>query len=159
MALDGQEATFRPTPRRILAFLLTAVCCATVGVALILDRHFAGWPALCLGVALAAFAVWWHFSLRMRLKLNRDGFFFGTVTKQYYYRWSDIAWFGVADIGGGPMTIFTFIPGYQGEERVRAINQQDCGYDRFFPDTYGMTAEKLAELLESWRHRSELRWN
>ena len=88
----------------------------------------------------------------MTLRLTPEGFSFGTLRKQYFYKWSDIAAFGVGTIVG-KKTCFTLRADYPGETKVRAINQEFMGFDRFLPDTYGMKPTEVAVLLEEWRQR------
>jgi hypothetical protein len=60
---------------------------------------------------------------------------------------------GLSPFGGHQWVVFTCVPWYSGDERIRAINQEFGRFDRFLPDTYGMRAATLAQLLESWRLR------
>ena len=99
------------------------------------------------GISLAVL-----FSKRMTLRLSPDGLSFGTLRKQYFYKWADIAVFGVGSIGE-KKACFTLRADYQGETKVRAINQEFMGFDRFLPDTYGKKPTELAKLLEEWRQR------
>jgi hypothetical protein len=92
------------------------------------------------------------FSKRIVLRLTPEGFSFGTLRKKYFYNWTDIAQFGVGSVGV-KKTCFTLRADYQGETKVRAINQGFMGFDRFLPDTYGKKPVELAKLLEEWRQR------
>jgi hypothetical protein len=114
-----------------------------------------GWPWVYLGPAalLAGFAVYVLTAPRMRLRLSATGFEYGTVVRRYSFRWVDVAGFGVADFATFRWVVFVFAPGYTGDGRVRRINQDFGGFDRYLPDTYGRNPIALAELLEEWRVR------
>src|SRR5579871_844719 len=90
------------------------------------------------------------FTTRLDLVLCPDGFRFGTVRKQYYYRWSDIRHFGVA-WHTRYRVCFTFQSHYPGESSVRKVNQRWMGFDRFLPENYGMDPKHLAQIMETWR--------
>jgi hypothetical protein len=115
----------------------------------------AGWPwawlYLGMAVVLIGFTAWVMLAPRMRLRLSPSGFAYGTARRRYFFRWEDVAEFGVARFAGYWWVAFNLVPGYRGDERVRAINQEFGRFDRFLPDTYGMRAVELALLLESWR--------
>jgi hypothetical protein len=117
----------------------------------------AGWPwawlYLGMAVLLVGFAAWVLFAPRMRLRLSPAGFAYGTVRRRYFFRWVDVARFEESEFAGGCWVVFTLVLEYEGDERVRYINQEFGRFDRFLPDTYGMQAAQLAELLESWRLR------
>ncbi|HTI70021.1 MAG TPA: hypothetical protein VMF06_08645 [Candidatus Limnocylindria bacterium] len=89
---------------------------------------------------------------RMTLYLTPEGFRFGTIRKKYSYKWSEVASFGVGQVES-TRVCFTLAPDFLGEERVRAINRREIGYDRFLPDLYGKSPVELANLLEEWRFR------
>jgi hypothetical protein len=123
------------------------------------------WLYLGGAALLFGFTAWVLPAPRMRLRLSPEGLAYGTLRRRYFFRWSDVAKFGVADFAGHRWVVFLLAPHYQGDkreralnrslhdERVRAINRGFGGFDRFLPDTYGMRAVALAELLESWRVR------
>ena len=89
----------------------------------------------------------------MDLILSAAGFKYGSLRWKRFYRWSDIDKFFVRNFGTGEKICFAFMDGFQGEERVRRINQRFARFDKFLPDTYGMPAAELLRLLEEWRSR------
>jgi hypothetical protein len=125
------------------------------GFGLVMESPGSAWAYWWLALAglLAAFAVWVLLAPRMRLGLSPTGIEYGTLRRRYSYRWSAIARFGVSEFGSHHWVVFVFAAQYNGEERLRRINQAFGGFDRFLPDTYGLGPAALVELLETWRLR------
>jgi hypothetical protein len=145
------KLVLRPSRRKWGAILLFVGLIGILGLLMIRDGRAIGWLNIAVAVPLIPFICWVMTTRRMHLRLNASGFAFGTLRKQYMYSWSEIESFGVAEFASNRWVCFVFAPGYRTEAKVRAINQDFGGFDRFLPETYGMRAEELAKLLESWR--------
>lgn len=118
---------------------------------MVLSGDWVGWLGVGIAVVACAMYIWVVFSPNSRLYLSADGFRFGTLRRISAYRWSDVARFFPLRIGPHDRVCFTFSTRFEGEEKLRRINQKFGGFDRFLPDDYGMKAGELADLLESWR--------
>ncbi len=90
---------------------------------------------------------------RTGLLLSSAGFQYGPLHRQRFYRWTDIEKFLVLNMGFGEKVCVTLRAGIPGEERVRRIKRRYLTFDKFLPDTYGMTAPDLLRTLEEWRGR------
>jgi hypothetical protein len=147
------EVVLRPGFSRTRWVVGFAVFPAVLG--LVMAHRGSGWAWLWLALAagLIVFASWVLTAPRMRLRLSPSGFAYGTARRRYFFQWSDVAYFTVREFATYRHVFFVFAPGYRGDERLRAINQDFGGFDRFLPDTYGMRAEALADVLEAWRLR------
>jgi hypothetical protein len=150
---DSAELVLRPGLIRWAWAIGLATFLALVGGFGLRTDWPLAWPFLGGAALLFGFTAWVMLAPRMRLRLSSEGFAYGTVRRRYFFRWSDVAGFEVSPFAGHQWVVFTFVPGYCGDERVRAINQEFARFDRFLPDTYGMRAVALAQLLESWRLR------
>ena len=125
-----------------------------ISISMIARHDWLGWAFLPLMACGTVFSAFVPFLSRMRLHLSPSGLSFGTLRRKYEYRWSDVASFYALSMGPHLRTVgFNFSPSFLGEEKVRRINQEFGGFDRFLPDTYGMQPLELATLLESWRLR------
>jgi hypothetical protein len=135
---------------KILAFGALLVLC---GGSDLLEGRPSGWLWLAGVAALFGVYVWAVTAPRTRLHLSAAGFAYGTMRRRYFFRWADVTQFWTTDFAARRWVVFAFVPGYSGDERVRRINQKFRGFDRFLPDTYGLRAAALADLMEEWRLR------
>ena len=87
------------------------------------------------------------------LTLDRDGFTTSSLFKKSTIRWHDIARFGVARIRRRKMVTLHYDRGYVGQETSRSIARQLTGAEGALPDTYGLKAEDLADLMNEIKHR------
>jgi len=93
------------------------------------------------------------------LKLDQDGFTFKSLFSTSTTPWANVESFGVITYRA-----LVFIPinrqvGWRIAKNVkRPMIQKAAGalarYDAVLPDTYGMKATELADLLEAWRVRA-----
>ncbi len=123
------------------------------GALLIQQRPIVGIVSVAIGALSFVVLLWTAFSPRSRLRLSPEGFTFGTIRRISTYRWSDVAAFFPLRVAGHDRVCFKFSKEFSGEMKQRQINQDFGGFDRFLPNDYGMRADQLAELLESWRSR------
>jgi hypothetical protein len=130
-------------------FFVTALV-AAIGVGLALDGNPAGWAVVLVAVTCAA--VCWRLltSPRRDLRLNQSGFAFGSPLRRHAFSWCDVQSFGVAGFGPNRVVAMTFASGV-----ARGLKARFCrrvaGFDRLLMDSYGLRADELARLLESWR--------
>ncbi len=161
MTASFQELELRPTLRKsvfvLLAssgFLIGGLYVIHEGTVISLAMGLLGTGFGIVGIPVAVIT---RISKRMVLRLTPEGFGFGTLRKKYFYDWHVIAGFSVGSLSvgwaGQKKVCFTFRSDYQGEEKIRAINQKWMRVDRFLPDTYGKKPMELVTLLEEWRHR------
>ena len=82
------------------------------------------------------------------LRLTREGFFVRSTFRSRFIEWRQASTFGITHIGTRKMV------GWDPTHPVSKLgetNQFICGYASALPDTYGLKAEELAELLNRLR--------
>jgi hypothetical protein len=77
----------------------------------------------------------------LALDLDRDGF---TINAYAWYRARRYLWTDVGDFGTRPFHFMT----------LARYQDQAAGRQRLIPDTYGLGAEGLAQLMTQWRQRA-----
>ena len=85
------------------------------------------------------------------LQLTRRGFVISTPFRQKEYAWQKVAKFGVTYSLYGAWVRFCIVPDqwtFLSREQFYSVLS---GYDAGLPDTYGMKAEALAELMNDWQ--------
>jgi len=149
---DSKEFIVKPSPTKWFWMTSAFFVGCIISISMIRRHEWLGWvfvPLMAIGTFFSASV---PFLSRMRLRLSPSGFTFGTLRRKYEYRWSDVAAFFALSMGSNLRTVgFNFSRSYSGEQKVRRINQEFGGFDRFLPDTYGMRPLELVTLLESWR--------
>lgn len=123
------------------------------GALLMPENKIVGCLSVAFGLVSFVILMWTVFSPRSRLRLTETGFSFGTMSRVSAFRWSDVAEFFPVYFGNRTWVCFRFSPSFRGERELRRINQEFGGFDRFLPFTYGMQADDLVRLMESWRSK------
>jgi hypothetical protein len=94
------------------------------------------------------------------LTVTEEGIEFAGLFRIARLRWSDISEFGVFDIRNhygfraATMVGFNYSAEYQRTRRARALAKTLTGFEAALPDTYGFSAEALAQLLSTY-HREK----
>lgn len=121
------------------------------GIAGLTKGFIVAWICIAFGIAATVVTVAAQALPRTKLRLTSHGFAYGTLARRYFFRWSDVAWFGVCRFATSDWVVFTFADHYSDDQKLRAVNQRFGGFDRFLPDLYGHGPAELVELLETWR--------
>lgn len=143
----------RPTLAKRLVRLASCGLFTVIGVLMVREREAWGWLVLSffgLGTAL--------FTLLLLpgseyLRLTAEGFELRSLWRTHRQRWSDIAAFYAGRIARNAMVLIDYAPAYTGQRRARRFATGLAGTEGALPDTYGYSAEALAELLNEWRRR------
>jgi hypothetical protein len=85
------------------------------------------------------------------LRLDNEGFTTCSLFRSHTFRWSDVERFEVARISTNKMVVFNFSDTYLRQEVGRKIATAMAGYEGALPESYGLSPEELAKLLN--RHR------
>ncbi|WP_406698637.1 hypothetical protein V5E97_07100 [Singulisphaera sp. Ch08] len=88
------------------------------------------------------------------LRLTDDGFTICSMYRTHTYRWQEVTGFAVGRVFRNKMVLFNFEPTYQRTPGLRSINVGMVGYEAGLPDTYGLTHEALAEMLNQFKASS-----
>jgi hypothetical protein len=140
-------------PNRFKTFGWLALCAGfTAGGAwMIFSGEPMGWlPALFFGLCVVVFVVT-LLPNSAYLRVSQDGFTVCSLFRAQSYRWSDVGPFTVGRIGPNRMVVFNFSGRYRAQPRARKAAAALTGYEGALPDSYGMSLEELASLLNGYR--------
>jgi hypothetical protein len=87
------------------------------------------------------------------LRLGPEGFTIRALYRERTYRWEDVDTFGVTQVSFNKMVGFNFAPHFDRAARLRRVNKAIAFFEGALPDTYGMKAEDLADLMNEYKHR------
>jgi hypothetical protein len=150
-----REMTLYPSRKAWLPVLLISIAFTAVGIWNIPEGEGMAWAASIffgLGTVVSGLIV--CFPKMTSLRLTDEGFIIQSLFRGQLVRWDDVSFFGVTSVGGPAMVGFSFVVSYAGQKFGRQLARDLCGYDGALPDTYGMTADNLADLLNTWKKRT-----
>ena len=88
------------------------------------------------------------------LTLDMDGF----RVKQFYFvrksRWKNVTDIDAGYLPPSPTKVVLYIDSQWSGWRLARWETTKLGYDAALPDTYGMSADDLAELMVQWRDKA-----
>lgn len=146
-------ATLRPSRKRTVVLLLVSTLFLLAGVGMIRDGKPTGYfVAGVFALCWVAFALQLH-PKASYLHLAPEGFTFCSLFRAHTVRWDDVREFGVVSISFNRMVTWNFTPEYRATKPGRALSKSLSGYEAALPDTYGLKAQELAELMEELRRR------
>jgi hypothetical protein len=110
----------------------------------------AGWFLVFMGAFTAVGSAVILVAGRNALRLDAEGFSVDSLLRSVRYRWEDIVSFGVVSnpIFGVEAVVFELTPGARSRNPIEArLAQAVSAYEGGLPETYGLTARELCELL------------
>jgi hypothetical protein len=88
------------------------------------------------------------------LTLDRDGFEIINMYRRSFFRWSDGSGFTAKILPPATQHVVVFDSAGAAHKSLGRLNTMFAGRNAGLPDTYGLPAKDLAELLSKWRERA-----
>ena len=147
------ELTLRPNRLRYLLLLTLSAGFVAGGALIVRQGDPIGWAAiLFFGAGVIVF-----FLLLLPgsayLKLDPAGFTVCSLFRARSTRWYEVDSFQVGNIGRRKLVVFNFSNLHRGQEFVRKLSSAMFSYEGALPETYGISAEELAAMMNAWRQR------
>ena len=149
------EVVLRPSRRKLIFLLLVAMAFVAIGVIALREGDLGVGLSCTIFFGLCAVA----FAIQLRsgsayLRLTQQGFVVCSVFRASpIVGWHQVHDFRVESLPphGHKMVVYdSDIPSSQG---MRKLNRALVGASDGLPDTYGMKAAELADLMNTWRER------
>jgi hypothetical protein len=148
------ETVLRPSRQKLGGYALVSLLFVVVGF---LARGDGGWLAwssiaffgLCFVVLVVNLAPG-----SAHLRLDSHGFEVRSLFRSHSYRWEDVKEFGVGHVGLRRMVMFNFAAEFRQQGRGRGVAAFLTGWEGALPDTYGVSAEALAEMLNERKRKA-----
>ncbi len=146
----------RASPAKWLLVLLGAAAFTAGGVWMVETNSRNGWLVLvffglCTVMSVAQLLI------PGRLVLDAEGLEIRNLGRTTRHAWTDVEAFGVWKYRASQLVSLSLRPGAPERPRLAFVNRLLGARDGTLPDTYGMEAEELAALLESWRQQASAR--
>lgn len=145
--------TLRPSPARWLGTLAICAVFVVIGYLYRPANPIIGWLVMIffgLGVLVSLINL---YPGSIYLRLTSEGFTTATLARREFYPWSEVARFTPIKIGVNTMVGFSYVNSAAAPP-VRRPRLRLNGVEQVLPDTYGLSAEALADLLNQVRQHS-----
>jgi hypothetical protein len=143
--------TLYPSRKKWLLVLAGGSVFAVGGALMIRDGDLRGWFVLIFFAAVALVAAAVLLPGAGALTLDRDGFEITNLFRHHRIRWQDASGFTAVRIPPARQLFVVFDQASASGRLVANVNVAIVGHSASLPDTYGQSAEKLAELMAAWR--------
>ena len=151
--LTPLPVVLRPSRTKLLLLLVVCLAFVAAGLVMVRDGEKMGYVCSALfGLGGMVFVVNLHPSAAY-LRLEETGFTFCNLFRTHTMLWRDVQNFGVWKNRGNRMVTWNFVASYSGGDRARSITRAFSGFDAGLPDTYGLKATELADVMETFRSR------
>lgn len=88
------------------------------------------------------------------LRLDENGFTYCALFRTHHVRWQDVESFTLVRVGVNDLVGWNHVKNYESADGGRQLNRALVGVDASLPDNYGMSANTLAELMNSYIRES-----
>jgi hypothetical protein len=148
---DEVELILRPNRLKNALFTLLCAAFAAAGVLMVRSGEALGWLEIAFfGTGTVVFCAL-ILPGSAYLRLEPAGFTVCSLFRTQATRWFEVEGFATTRISGRRMVGFNYSTFHQGQPRLRRLASAMSGYEAALPDTYGMKADSLAELMNQWR--------
>jgi hypothetical protein len=147
---ERAPVVLRPSKGRELGLLAVSLGFVVLGGFAAASGEAIGWAGLVFFGLCAVVAIVTLLPGAAYLRLEREGFVMCSLYRaDRVRRWDEVTAFHVYSTPGGAQVGFDFAAG--AEPPGSGIARTLAGVDGGLPNTYGLKAEELAELLNLWR--------
>jgi hypothetical protein len=154
---DSPELVLRPSKRKQMAYLFGCLAFVGIGVWQVSRRDAGALGWLCtlfFGLGAAVFIAQ-IIPGASYLRVRRDGFMYCSLFRKIpVIPWQEVSIFRVASVppSGIPLVVFDWHTA--SHPVVRRVNQHLTGATDGLPDSYGLSPQELADLLNTWRSQA-----
>jgi hypothetical protein len=138
----AEMMTLRPSRTRWLALLVVAVTLSSAAM-WAMEDFFPAIIALLNVIGIAS-----------RLDLGRDAFTCVTLFRSFTRKWKDCSTFDPVRVGVNKFVGFSSAEDDAAKPKLAAANKHMIGHSGMLPDTYGLSADELASLMNRFRARA-----
>lgn len=150
----AQPLVLRPKRAKMAGLGLGTLLFVLTGLWMVRDGDAFGWLivgffGLCLLVFLALLLPGAAY-----LALDSEGFTMCSLFRAHTLRWADVTGFGIGRVLTNKMVMFNFVDSYRPTPGLRTLNSNLVGFEAALPDSYGLSHEALAQLMNQYKAAS-----
>jgi hypothetical protein len=143
--------TLRTRPLKMVLLALGSGIFVIIGIWLLPRQPNVAFPCIIFFGLCAAVAMVSLLPNSSYLTLTEQGFLFASLFRKHFVAWSNVQSFMPVKVQFKSMVGWTYSPEFRESKRIRWVNAAVAGVEAALPDTYGMPAEQLAELMNELR--------
>jgi hypothetical protein len=148
-----------PSRKKLILMLLGSAVFVAGGISMVTSGAGMGWlVAVFFGLCLVVFVVM-LLPGAASLALDRDGFEITSLYRRHRTAWQNATGFEAASLPvvppGRKMVVYN--DGKMAGKSVARLNVAMVGRNAGLPDSYGLAADDLADLMNRWRARATSR--
>ena len=142
-----------PSRKKWLLILLISALFTAIGAWMVAEKADAGWAGLIFFATCLLVSALMLLPGAGGLVLDADGFQATNLFRRYRLHWQNVEGFEAVAIPGARQRLVGYDDVSIGRV-IGAINKELSGRNAALPDTYGFSADALAELMRRWRERA-----
>jgi len=150
--VNQDTITLRTKPAKTLLYLFISLLFVVIGV-LIFNGTLIDWLGIgFFGLGCIVFVLQ-LLPNASYLRLTPEGFTICSLFRSHSYSWTEIDNFAFGYVSKMKTVVFNHSSPYKKQIALRKTNKKLFGFEACLPDTYGMSAEELADLMNTWKRR------
>lgn len=152
--MKEEAKILRPKKLKTIVLLMICILFVILGIFIIEKNSFKAWFVIIffsLGVIIFVIQLIPNSSY---LKLTKNQFEIRSLFKSSYTKWSDVEIFKTGYIRQSEMVMFDFSKDHKKHNIGKTIAKFLTSNEGALPNTYGMKATDLAELMNKWKSES-----
>jgi len=144
--------TLRTKPTKALLYLFVCLLFVVIGVSIFKGALIDWFGIGFFGLGCIVFVLQLVPNASY-LRLTPEGFTMCSLFRSHSYRWTETKTFAARYVSHMKTVVFNYSPSYTKQIAMRKMNKKLFGVESCLPDTYGMSAEELADLMNKWKRR------
>jgi hypothetical protein len=152
--MKEETKILKPKRLKTIGLLLICILFVIAGIFLIEKNSFRAWLGIIFFSLCMVLFVIQLIPNSSHLKLTKNGFEIRSLFKSNYTKWSDVEVFKTGYVGQNKMVMFDFSKEHKKHNIGKKIAKFLASNEGSLPNTYGMKATDLAELMNKWKSES-----
>jgi hypothetical protein len=151
MGYPIEELVLKPSFWKYIGVRILSAVGTAVGIWMIYSGNWIGWYMTSIFGLVSLLASVQLIPGSTYVRIHAEGLEVCFFFRSRHILWKDVTRFGVARRNSSRMVVYDFVPDYSGQNRSRALCRLLFGWDAALPDSFGMSCEELADLMNRCR--------
>ncbi len=149
---DAKELILYPSKWKNVLLIFVSLAFVAGGVMMVNEGKWYGYIAIVFFGCGVPIFLWQLMPQASFLKLKKDGFEYASLFRKHSVQWKDIEGFGIMKQSQSGITVnkmvgWDYVPEYDEKKKSRAMSKAITGIEAGLPDTYGLKAEELMDIM------------
>ncbi|WP_299768469.1 STM3941 family protein [uncultured Dokdonia sp.] len=151
-----ESKILRPKKTKSIILIVISILFVLGGYLMLEEKFFIGIITIIFfGLGIIIFTIQ-LFPNTSYLKLTKEGFEMRTLFKSNFTKWSDVKEFSTDYIGPNKMVMLNYNEEHTKYKNGKKIAKILSGSEGALPDTYGMSAKALTQLMNEWKAKHNM---